>query len=62
MLIIGVTPTPALTRTEGAYVACHDEVAGGRVVDDTGARFSYGKWTQGLKNPSFVAWGRQILG
>lgn len=38
------------------------EAAGGRVVDENGARFSYGKNEQGLKNPGFVAWGRQVLG
>ena len=38
------------------------EAAGGHVVDDKGARFVYGKTDKGLKNPSFVAWGRQVLG
>ncbi len=37
------------------------EAAGGHVVDKKGARFAYGKTDKGLKNPSFVAWGRQIL-
>lgn len=38
------------------------EAAGGNVVDETGARFAYGKTDKGLKNGSFVAWGRQVLG
>ena len=38
------------------------EAAGGHVVDANGARFAYGKSDKGLKNPSFVAWGRQVLG
>ncbi len=37
------------------------EAAGGHVVDATGARFRYGKTQDGLRNPSFVAWGRSVL-
>ena len=37
------------------------EAAGGHVVDGTGARMRYGKTEQGLRNGSFVAWGRTIL-
>ena len=35
------------------------EAAGGHVVDAKGARFRYGKTQDGLRNPSFIAWGRQ---
>jgi len=38
------------------------EAAGGHVVDANGARFRYGKTDKGLRNPSFIAWGRQIGG
>jgi 3'(2'), 5'-bisphosphate nucleotidase len=38
------------------------EAAGGHVVDTNGARFRYGKADKGLRNPSFIAWGRQISG
>ncbi|WP_158007319.1 3'(2'),5'-bisphosphate nucleotidase CysQ [Methyloceanibacter stevinii] len=37
------------------------EAAGGHVVDMKGARFAYGKSDAGLKNGSFVAWGRTVL-
>lgn len=37
------------------------EAAGGHVVDAKGARFRYGKTRDGLRNPSFVAWGRLVL-
>ena len=37
------------------------EASGGRVVDAGGARFRYGKTQDGLRNSSFVAWGRQAL-
>jgi len=37
------------------------EAAGGHVVDAQGARFRYGKTQDGLRNPSFVAWGRSVL-
>ena len=37
------------------------EAAGGHVVDETGAHFRYGKTQQGLRNSSFVAWGRTVL-
>lgn len=37
------------------------EAAGGHVVDVTGARFRYGKTQQGLRNMSFIAWGRTVL-
>jgi 3'(2'), 5'-bisphosphate nucleotidase len=36
------------------------EAAGGHVVDAKGARLLYGKTSEGLRNPSFIAWGRQI--
>ena len=35
------------------------EAAGGRVVDINGAPLCYGKVEQGLRNPSFIAWGRE---
>jgi 3'(2'), 5'-bisphosphate nucleotidase len=34
------------------------EAAGGRVVDTAGQPLRYGKVKQGLRNPSFIAWGR----
>ena len=34
------------------------EAAGGHVVDAQGARLRYGKTADGLRNASFVAWGR----
>ena len=34
------------------------DAAGGRVVDTSGQPLRYGKTEQGLRNPSFVAWGR----
>lgn len=37
------------------------EAAGGRVVDETGARFRYGKTRDALRNSSFIAWGRTVL-
>jgi 3'(2'), 5'-bisphosphate nucleotidase len=37
------------------------EAAGGHVVDTGGARFLYGKTAKGLRNSSFIAWGRQVL-
>ncbi len=37
------------------------EAAGGHVVDAQGARFRYGKTQDGLRNPSFIAWGRSVL-
>jgi 3'(2'), 5'-bisphosphate nucleotidase len=37
------------------------EAAGGHVVDTRGARFAYGKSSAGLKNGSFIAWGRTVL-
>ncbi len=37
------------------------EAAGGRVVDAHGARFRYGKTADGLRNPGFIAWGRQVV-
>jgi len=37
------------------------EASGGHVVDADGARFRYGKTADGLRNPGFVAWGRQIM-
>jgi len=30
-------------------------------VDTRGARFAYGKSSAGLKNGSFIAWGRTVL-
>jgi 3'(2'), 5'-bisphosphate nucleotidase len=38
------------------------EASGGHVLDSTGARFRYGKTENGLRNPSFIAWGRRVLG
>ena len=35
------------------------EAAGGTVVDTTGAPLRYGKTEAGLRNPSFIAWGRR---
>ena len=35
------------------------EAAGGVVVDADGAPFRYGKTDTGLRNPSFIAWGRK---
>jgi 3'(2'), 5'-bisphosphate nucleotidase len=37
------------------------EAAGGRVVDANGGRFRYGKTKDGLRNSSFIAWGRTVL-
>jgi 3'(2'), 5'-bisphosphate nucleotidase len=37
------------------------EAAGGHVVDKKGARFRYGKTKDGLRNSSFIAWGRTVL-
>lgn len=37
------------------------EAAGGHVLDIKGARLRYGKTQHGLRNPSFIAWGRTIL-
>jgi 3'(2'), 5'-bisphosphate nucleotidase len=37
------------------------EAAGGHVFDTDGARLRYGKTENGLRNPSFIAWGRQVL-
>lgn len=37
------------------------EAAGGRVVNHHGRRFHYGKTSDGLRNPGFVAWGRTVL-
>jgi 3'(2'), 5'-bisphosphate nucleotidase len=37
------------------------EAAGGHVVDPNGARFRYGKTREGLRNASFIAWGRTVL-
>ncbi|MEZ5826854.1 MAG: 3'(2'),5'-bisphosphate nucleotidase CysQ [Hyphomicrobiales bacterium] len=37
------------------------EASGGRVVDADGARFRYGKTQGGLRNGSFIAWGRPAL-
>lgn len=37
------------------------EASGGHVVDADGARFRYGKTTDGLRNPAFIAWGRSVL-
>jgi 3'(2'), 5'-bisphosphate nucleotidase len=34
------------------------EAAGGSVVDTDGQPLRYGKTEQGLRNPSFIAWGR----
>ncbi len=31
--------------------------AGGAVVDEEGQPLRYGKTAQGLRNPSFIAWG-----
>ena len=36
------------------------EAAGGRVVTVTGEPLRYGKTEQGLRNPSFIAWGRRV--
>jgi len=36
------------------------EAAGGHVVDAKGARLLYGKTADGLRNPSFIAWGRHV--
>ncbi len=35
------------------------EAAGGSVVDTGGKPLRYGKTAQGLRNPSFIAWGRK---
>jgi 3'(2'), 5'-bisphosphate nucleotidase len=35
------------------------EAAGGRVVEADGKPLRYGKTAQGLRNPSFIAWGRK---
>ena len=35
------------------------EAAGGTVVDTTGVPLRYGKTEVGLRNPSFIAWGRR---
>ena len=35
------------------------EAAGGTVVDTEGAQLRYGKVKAGLRNPSFIAWGRR---
>ena len=35
------------------------EAAGGRVVDTDGKPLRYGKSEAGLRNPSFIAWGRR---
>jgi 3'(2'), 5'-bisphosphate nucleotidase len=35
------------------------EAAGGTVVDADGKPLRYGKTAQGLRNPSFIAWGRR---
>jgi 3'(2'), 5'-bisphosphate nucleotidase len=35
------------------------EAAGGTVVDTDGKPLRYGKTAQGLRNPSFIAWGRK---
>ena len=37
------------------------EAAGGHVVDGQGTRFRYGKTQEGLRNSSFIAWGRQVF-
>lgn len=37
------------------------EAAGGHVLDTKGNRLRYGKSHDGLRNPSFVAWGRTVL-
>ena len=37
------------------------EAAGGHVVDAHGGRFRYGKTKDGLRNSSFIAWGRTVL-
>jgi 3'(2'), 5'-bisphosphate nucleotidase len=37
------------------------EAAGGHVVDANGNRFRYGKSQEGLRNGSFIAWGRTVL-
>ncbi len=37
------------------------EAAGGTVLDASGNRFRYGKNEDGLRNSSFVAWGRSVL-
>jgi 3'(2'), 5'-bisphosphate nucleotidase len=34
------------------------EAAGGTVVETDGAPLRYGKIELGLRNPSFIAWGR----
>ena len=36
------------------------EAAGGHVVDAKGNRLLYGKTAEGLRNPSFIAWGRRV--
>ena len=36
------------------------EAAGGHVVDAMGQRLLYGKTAEALRNPSFIAWGRQV--
>ena len=35
------------------------EAAGGTVVDTGGKPLRYGKTAHGLRNPSFIAWGRK---
>src|SRR5665811_1779501 len=51
-------PTMEWDTADGQAVL---EAAGGHVVDAQGARFRYGKTQDGLRNPSFVAWGRSVL-
>jgi 3'(2'), 5'-bisphosphate nucleotidase len=36
------------------------EAAGGTVVEPDGTPLRYGKTAQGLRNPSFIAWGRKV--
>jgi 3'(2'), 5'-bisphosphate nucleotidase len=36
------------------------EAAGGTVVEPDGKPLRYGKTAQGLRNPSFIAWGRKV--
>jgi 3'(2'), 5'-bisphosphate nucleotidase len=38
------------------------DAAGGTVVDAHGAPLGYGKTERGLRNPSFIAWGRRDAG
>jgi 3'(2'), 5'-bisphosphate nucleotidase len=35
------------------------EAAGGTVVEPDGTPLRYGKVERGLRNPSFIAWGRK---